>query len=176
MKNCFAMIAAVLVVTGCSQSAETAPQIEKPDFDGTILMADGSKQPISETKPLEGDYDFILERKDLASEEMGFDSVVNRRRNDQVCIDKEAVAKGYENLIAQDYDPEFCSFETFSIEDGKVNSVMNCKNGDVDLRFETTGEIDQFESRWTTMITGRNALGMNEKLEEKFTLRRIKSC
>lgn len=169
-------------VVGCQQEAplkELLPEKtsrQEPSFDGGILMADGTKQPISQTKPIQGDYDFILERKDLAAEEMGFDSLLDRRTRDEICIDKQAVEKGYEHLIAQDYDPQFCAFENFSIEDGKVASVFNCKNEDIDLRFETTGDIDQFESQWTTSITGKNALGMNEKLEEKFTLRRIKSC
>lgn len=175
MSRIIVCVALALAAAGCGGAQNEEPIEAAPGFDGTITLLDGTKQPINDFKPLAGDYDFITETRDVAAEEMGFDSVLNRRKNIQGCIDEEQVKKGFEFLVVKDHDPETCRYEFFTIEDGQLSSVMRCVAEGVDLTFETTGEVGPRKSEWLTKVTGK-ALGMTENVAEKVTLNRIKDC
>ena len=163
--------------TGSADDPSQDPRTPaEPEFDGTITLADGTVQPISDLKPLAADYDHAEESWDRYAESLGLPrSGTEFRRVFQECLTEEDVAQGFEALVMKGRDKEACRFESFTIEDGKLNAPMVCVADGAELRVENVGEVSQFGGEWTTTIKGR-AFGMKVDTEIKTEWRRIKAC
>lgn len=76
------------------------------------------------------------------------------------CLTKEEVAKGFEELMKQGQNGE-CSYETFTLKDGKMDAVMVCKTEEGAARMTLTGNATPTSSEFTAS-TKMNFEGVGE--------------
>lgn len=73
------------------------------------------------------------------------------------CLTEEEVTKGFEEMIKRGQDGE-CSYENFSLKDGKMDAVMNCKSAEGGARMTMAGTVTPTSSE----ITASSAIDMGE--------------
>lgn len=82
----------------------------------------------------------------------------------EYCLTQEEVDKGFEEMMKRGQNGE-CSYERFSLKDGKMDAVMVCKTAEGDARMSMNGTVTPTSSDFTASM----AMQVPEMGEGKMT-------
>ncbi|MFN4020006.1 MAG: DUF3617 domain-containing protein [Erythrobacter sp.] len=82
----------------------------------------------------------------------------------EYCLTQEDVDKGFEEMMKRGQNGE-CSYERFSLKDGKMDAVMVCKTAEGDARMTMNGTVTPTSSDFTASM----AMQVPEMGEGKMT-------
>lgn len=158
MKHIIIAAAGVALLAGCSGGKTDA------DGDGTISAKEvAAKAKADGVKPLPGLYKATVTMTGLdipgLPPEMA-DHGAGATTTSENCLTAEDVEKGFEELVKQGQQGE-CSYESFSLDGGKLDAVMLCKTPEGSARMAMTGTTTPTSSEYTA-TTKMNFDGVGE--------------
>ena len=137
------------LMAGCSGGNADA------DGDGKVSMDEAASQIAAEgIKPQPGLYKATItmtgmEIPGMPAEMAGHGSGMTTTSD--YCLTEEEVAKGFEEMMKRGQNGE-CSYESFSLKDGKFDAVMVCKTPEGDARMTMNGTATPTSSDFTATM------------------------
>lgn len=152
MKLIIIAAAGAVLVAGCSGGGADADAKGEVEVKGAVAAAKAQG-----VMPEPGQYKATMTMTgiDLPGVPAGHGGGMTTTTN--YCLTEEDVAKGFEEMIKRGQDGE-CSYENFSLKDGKMDAVMNCKSAEGGARMTMAGTVTPTSSE----ITASSAIDMAE--------------
>lgn len=161
-----------LGLTGCSGDADA-------DGNGDITIAEAAKEAEAQgMTPEPGQYKAVItmtgiEIPGMPAEMAGHGAGMTT--TSEYCLTQADVDKGYEEMMKRGQNGE-CSYESFSLDGGKMDAVMLCKTAEGTARMTMNGTATPTSSDFTATMA-MNFKGAGEGTM-KFTAKheRIGDC
>lgn len=137
------------LMAGCSGGNADA------DGDGKVSMDEAASQIAAEgIKPQPGLYKATItmtgmEIPGMPAEMAGHGSGMTTTT--EYCLTEEDVAEGFEEMMKRGQNGE-CSYDSFSLKDGKFDAVMVCKSDEGEARMTMNGTATPTSSDFTATM------------------------
>lgn len=149
MKRIIIAAAAAALLAGCSGGNADA------DGDGEVSMKEAAKQADAQgLKPEPGQYKATItmtgmEIPGMPAEMAGHGAGMTTTT--EYCLTQAEVDKGFEDMMKRGQNGE-CSYESFNLDDGKMDAVMVCKTPEGDARMTMNGTVTPTTSDFTASM------------------------
>jgi hypothetical protein len=153
MKRIIIAAAGAALLAGCSGGADSGNA--DADGDGEVSIKEAVKQAEAEgIKPEPGQYKAVItmtgmEIPGMPAEMKGHGAGMTTTT--EYCLTQEEVDKGFEEMMKRGQNGE-CSYESFSLKDGKMDAVMVCKTPEGEARMTMDGTVTPTTSDFTATM------------------------
>lgn len=137
-------------IPGCSGSGDA-----DADGNGDVTLKEAVKQAEAEgLKPQPGLYKVVttttgINIPGMPPEMAGHGAGLTRTI--EYCLTQEQVDKGFEEMMKRGQNGE-CSYERFSLADGKLEAVMVCKTPEGSARMDMAGDVTPTSADYTATM------------------------
>jgi hypothetical protein len=155
--------AGAVLLAGCSGGGNA-----DADGNGEVSMKEVAKKAEAEgIKPEPGQYKAVITMTGMDIPGMPAEMAghgAGLTTTTEYCLTQEEVDKGFEEMMKRGQNGE-CSYESFSLKDGKMDAVMVCKTPEGDARMTMDGKVTPTTSDFTATM----AMQVPEMGEGKMT-------
>jgi hypothetical protein len=149
MKRIIMAAAGAALLAGCSGGNADA------DGNGEVSMKEAAKKAEAEgLKPEAGQYKATItmtgmEILGMPAEMAGHGAGMTT--TSEYCLTQAEVDKGFEDMMKRGQNGE-CSYESFNLDDGKMDAVMVCKTPEGEARMTMNGTVTPTSSDFTASM------------------------
>jgi hypothetical protein len=149
MKRIIMAAAGAALLAGCSGGNADA------DGDGEVSMKEAAKKADAQgLKPEPGQYKATItmtgmEIPGMPAEMAGHGAGMTT--TSEYCLTQAEVDKGFEEMMKRGQNGE-CSYETFNLDNGKMDAVMVCKTPEGEARMTMDGTVTPTSSDFTATM------------------------
>jgi hypothetical protein len=152
MKQMIMAAAGAVLMAGCSGGGDAGADA---DGNGEVTLKEAATQAEAEgLRPEPGQYKAVItmtgiDVPGMPPEMKGHGAGLTRTV--EYCLTQEEVDKGFEEMMKRGQNGE-CSYESFSLADGKMDAVMVCKTPEGSARMTMNGTATPTTSDFTATM------------------------
>ena len=150
MKQIIMAVAGAALLAGCSGGDADA------NGEGEVSMKEAAKEAEArELKPEPGQYKATITMTGMDIPGMPAEMTghgAGMTTTTEYCLNQAEVDKGFEDMMKRGQKGD-CNYESFNLDDGKMNAVMVCKTPEGDARMTMNGTVTPTSSDFTASMT-----------------------